>query len=160
MALAWHSSALCSLKRNNNITPFQSTVVRIDAWRDLRCSDTTWAWAMQDRLLDILSQLVSCNRFLIIRFSVLPLFDRVITCLSFFSLLTDFFFALFMPSNVFSNCPLLITHLDCVLLSWSLLGNSLEFFIFIYLPVNCSSFADLIKVDSLIIQQLITFRGT
>lgn len=114
----------------------------------------------QDRLLDILSQLVSCNRFLIIRFSVLPLFDRVITCLSFFSLLTDFFFALFMPSNVFSNCPLLITHLDCVLLSWSLLGNSLEFFIFIYLPVNCSSFADLIKVDSLIIQQLITFRGT
>lgn len=71
----------------------------------------------QDRLLDILSQLVSRNRFLIIRFSVLPLFDRVITCLSFFSLLTDFFFALFMPSNVFSNCPLLITHLDCVLLS-------------------------------------------
>jgi len=59
----------------------------------------------QDRLLDILSQLVSCNRFLIIRFSVLPLFDRVITCLSFFSLLTDIFFALSMPSNVFPIVP-------------------------------------------------------
>lgn len=49
MALPWYYSVLCSLKGIAILPPFQSSVVRIDAWRDLRCSDTVAERAMQER---------------------------------------------------------------------------------------------------------------
>lgn len=96
-----------------------------------------------------LSQLVSCNRFLIIRFSIQLFFDRALTYPSFFSLLTDIFCFLHAFYVFPFAFPSLINYPLTLCLALKSTGEFFGFFFNIYLPINCSSFSDMINVNSM-----------